>query len=154
MASTGISGIVGAYFEALNWRRIEDGVSLFGEESRWEIPPLKAQFSGPTRYLNYWGMWHSAAPDFWLEIGQIKMARSWGACHYFLRGIHAGTLQTPLGVVCATGREFSLPVSEVYESASGHFTRIHTSFCLATLMVQLGLLPTAEEAPLSLHLLN
>ena len=154
MTVNSAAATIQAYFEALNWGRMEDGVDLFGDATQWEVTPFNTTFDGACGYLNYWGIWTRAAPQLWIEIESLKLAQNWGVARYFVRGVHRGLLETPLGTICPTGKEFNLPVTEVYDALAGRFVRLHTSFCLASLMSQLGRMPAANQAPVSMHLLN
>jgi steroid delta-isomerase-like uncharacterized protein len=140
MTKEQILEVVQAHYEALNWGELHEVVGLIAKDFIWRNRATNQAFRGPDGYLAYLDSWHSAFPDFWVEISHLTIGSQSVVCEYVLRGTHNGPLTTPSTPIPATGRQIELFVCDTFRVENGRLASANTYFDLTTLLQQLGLL--------------
>lgn len=84
----------------------------------------------------------AAFPDMKTKISMLFGQGDWVAAEYVMEGTHTGALALPGGpTVPATNKHVRVPVVELCKMENGKFTEERVHLDLASLMVQLGLVP-------------
>ncbi len=97
-------------------------------------------FNGREEFRNFMQGFKQAFPDMKLKHENIVSNGNKVAVEMTATGTHTGPLQTPAGVIPATGKEIELKVSEFFEWENGKFTKITNYQDAGSLMRQIGVM--------------
>ena len=97
------------------------------------------KFNGPDQVLEGWKGWAAAVPDSQASIDDAFVSGNKVVLEVTWRGKHTGPLQTPRGVIPATGKSIELRACQVLEVEGGKAKTMRHYFDMASFMQQLGL---------------
>ncbi len=92
----------------------------------------------------YWEHWANAFPDGKIEITRLVASDDSVVVEYVGRGIHTGTLDTPMGSIEATNKAVENPMAAVFDLRGGKVASCRVYFDAAGFLRQLGI-----EAPVT-----
>lgn len=95
-------------------------------------------FNGKEEFGNFMQGFKQAFPDMKLEHKNIVGDGNKVAVEFTAHATHTGPLQTPGGVIPASGKKVELNVSEFYEWENGKFKRMSNYQDAGSLMRQIG----------------
>ncbi len=101
---------------------------------------------GPSGAREFAEAWATAFPDGRVQIDRVIEAGNTVVVEFTGTGTHTGTLAGPAGDIPATGRQVTLHLCDIVDIADGKISRVRTYFDTASLLGQLGLMPTRAEA--------
>ena len=101
---------------------------------------------GKEAVLGFTQGWAAGFPDSTIEIVNLAVVGTTAVVEYKGTGTHTGALRTPAGDIPPTGRRVELSVCEVHTLRNGKTTRLRIYYDIASLMTQLGLMPSMETA--------
>lgn len=93
---------------------------------------------GVEGFNNHIGNWIRAFPGLQVQVTDIFSTRDHTCAEFIGRGVHSGTLQSPVGDMEPTGKQVELRFCEVYRFKRGKIVSIHTYYDMQELMRQLG----------------
>jgi steroid delta-isomerase-like uncharacterized protein len=139
-------GLVRAMYDAFNDRAFDRLPELVTEDYRSLTVPTGATLSGREGAGAYQTGWATAVPDSSVEITRLSAAGDTAVVEFVGRGTHLGPLQGPAGEIPASGRHVEIPFCEVHRLRDGRVAESTTYFDLATLLGQIGVLPSPAAA--------
>jgi steroid delta-isomerase-like uncharacterized protein len=88
--------------------------------------------------------WATSMPDAQTHLDRIVAEGDIVVTEHHGGGTHTGPLQTPAGVIPPTGKTIALKFAEVFEMRDGKIRVLRVYWDTATLMRQLGLMPSPQ----------
>ncbi|HEX2064242.1 MAG TPA: ester cyclase [Acidimicrobiales bacterium] len=133
---------VRALFAAFNAGDLDGATQLVSDD--FELVDFAAgeSFVGREGCRQWLQAFRTALPDAQTELLQVIADGHRVATEHVGRGTHTGPFATPAGTIPATGRTVEVAIAETYEVHEGRITRLHAYYDSATLMRQMGLLPS------------
>jgi steroid delta-isomerase-like uncharacterized protein len=139
MAAQDHAALVRSVYDAYNGRDFDRAAAAVADTYEWLMTPTGQVFHGPDGMRQYLAGWADGFPDSKVEVTNVIVGDGQAVVEFTGRGVHSGTLVTPMGDIPATGKQAELHFCDVYEIADGKLRRGRSYFDLATLMRQLGL---------------
>jgi len=91
--------------------------------------------------------WADGFPDSSVELRSLYTGNDVVVCEGVFRGTHTGPFVGPGGEIQPTGRSVDTPFWQVHKIGDAKFVSCRLYFdAVTTLMSQLGLMPTPEQA--------
>jgi steroid delta-isomerase-like uncharacterized protein len=128
-------------FNDRDYDRVDD---LVTQDVEWENVATGETFSGLEGAKQFQRGWVEAFSDATTEIQEVHAGDDFAVNEFVGRGTHDGTLQGPAGGIPPTNRSVDVQFCEVYHIRDGRIAHGRTFFDAATMMGQLGLLPSPE----------
>ena len=130
--------------EAFNQRDFEAMTEHYADRIAWTDRARGFTFSTPQEFRDdFLPGWVEAAPDIRITGPRYLDAGQTVVCTFTVVGTHDG----PLGPFPATGRQFSLPLCEMWHfDPSGRVIGGDLYYDQASLLTQLGLMPQPSSA--------
>lgn len=142
--------IVRAHYDSFNRRDMDKGLTLVTDDVKWMNVPFDVSYTGHKGYRDHLGIWTTAMPDCKVEVVNVFPGEEWTAVEFIGRGTHTGPLAGPQGTTFpATQKKLELKVCEILRVQDGQIAEVRVYFDAATMMRQLGLLPSAPGQPAS-----
>ena len=129
-------------FNDRDYDRVDD---LVTRDVEWKNVATGETFSGPEGARQFMQGWVEAFSDASTEIQEVHAGDDFAVNEFVGRGTHDGTLQGPAGGIPPTNRSVDVQFCEVYHIRDGRISHGRTFFDAATMMGQLGLLPSPGE---------
>jgi steroid delta-isomerase-like uncharacterized protein len=140
---------VRSLYDGFNRRDFSKILAMVADDTKWTNIPFDATFTGPTGYREYLENWTTAMSDCKVEVLNVVVGEEWTAVECIGRGTHTGSLRGPQGSIPATQKKLELKFCEVLRLHDGLVTEGRVYFDAATLMRQLGVMPTPVSVPSS-----
>src|SRR5262245_32737949 len=102
--------------------------------------PFGQTFKGKEGFLQFMHGFKDAFPDMEIKIDNQVISADQVTNEISTTSVHAGPLQTPVGVVPATGKTVNFTVCEVWGIRDGKVASLRNYQDAASLMRQLGLM--------------
>lgn len=112
------------------------------------IVPFGQTFHGKEGFLQFMHGFKDAFPEMVISLDNQVIGDGQVTNEISTTAVHAGPLQTPNGVVPATGKTVHFTVCEVWGIQDGKLASLRNYQDALGLMAQLGLLPLPEPAGL------
>jgi len=129
------------YQEAWNSRRFDRMRQLMHPDYSYTGGDGQEQ-KGPDAGMAVAQMFATAFPDGRIDIVSIKEAGDTAVVEFIGRGTHKGDLMG----IAPTGKSITIPVCNVLEVRDGKIYREREYMDMATMMVQLGVMPAGAPA--------
>lgn len=113
-------------------------LELVADNAEVTATALGMTFHGRDEFSNFMMGFKQAFPDIVIAHKNIVANGNKVAVEFTATGTHTGPLQTPTGVIPATGKKVTLNVSEFIEWQNGQFTKLVNYQDSASLMRQIG----------------
>jgi steroid delta-isomerase-like uncharacterized protein len=133
-------------YDAFNRGDFEHAVSLCSPDISIDFVAWEHQSGGHDAVRAFLTNWKTMAPDGVVEVLAQLSGDEGVASENVFRGTNTGTLISPEGEVAPTGRAFAVRFCEVLRIADGQIVSITNYADIATLLVQLGLMPEPSNA--------
>ena len=134
--------VVRQIFEAFNDGDLSRAVSAVSASCQVTDVAAGQSYTGPDGFRQWLEMFRTAFPDARADLTEVIHEGTRVAIEYVGRGTHDGPFTTPSGAIPPTGRSAELRIAEVLEVHGGAVTSVRVYYDTATLLRQLGLLPT------------
>lgn len=134
--------VVRALFDAFNAGDLDRAVVDVSDDFELVDVPSGQIFHGPAGCQQWLSVFRTALPNAQTELVNVLADGTRVATEHVGRGTHTGPFTTPAGTIPATDRPVELRFAELYEVRDGKITYLRAYYDSATLMRQLGLLPT------------
>jgi steroid delta-isomerase-like uncharacterized protein len=134
------------FYDSYNNRDFDQAVALCDENLEWINFTFGETFRGPEGCRRFLEGWADGFPDSSVEIQNLHAGDDVVVCEGVFRGTHAGPLEGPGGEIQPTDRSVELRFCQVHEIRDAKFVSCRLYFDAVTLMSQLGLMPTPEQA--------
>ena len=134
--------LVRSLYEYYSQKDIETAATLVSDDFEWIVMPFGQTVTGREGFKQMFGGFGIPFPDSTIHV---KNSVDGGDCvvmEYDFTGTHNGPLTTPAGEIPATGQAINIPGCEVYQIRNGKIVSLHTYFDAATMMMQIGLMPS------------
>jgi steroid delta-isomerase-like uncharacterized protein len=133
-----------AAHEAFNRRDFVAMTRQFADEIRWTDHSQGRTFSTPQEFRDdFLPGWVKASSDIKITAPRYFDAGQTVVCTFTVVGTHDG----PLGALQATGKEFTLPLCEMFHfGQDGRIVGGDLYYDQVTLLMQLGLMPQPSGA--------
>ena len=130
--------------EAFNQRDFDAMVKHYADSISWTDRARGLTFRTPQEFKNeFLAGWVESSPDIRITDPRYIDAGQTVACTFTVVGTHAG----PLGAFPATGKEFALPLCEMWHfDSSGRVVGGDLYYDQVSLLMQLGLMPQPSGA--------
>jgi steroid delta-isomerase-like uncharacterized protein len=130
--------------EAFNQRDFEAMTRHYADSITWTDHPQGRTFRTPLEFrTDFLPGWVESAPDIRITDPRYLDAGQTVVCTFTVVGTHDG----PLGPFPATGKEFALPLCELWHfEASGRVVGGDLYYDQVSLLTQLGLMPQPSSA--------
>lgn len=138
--------IVRSHIDCFNSRDMNRGLTLVSKDARWSNIPFGRDFTGHAGYREFHENWVTAMPDVKVEIVNLVGDDQSTVVEMIARGTHSGPLVGPEGTITATFKKIDLKVCELFRLQDGLIVESHVYFDSATMMRQLGVLPSGATA--------
>lgn len=138
--------IVRELHEAFNARDLDRAAAYATEDAEYLTVASGETFLGPRGYKQYMQNWIDAFSDASTEVTAVYAGDDFAVVEFTGRGTHDGVLRSPGGDVPPTGRTVENRFCDVLRIENGKISRSRTYFDVATMLAQLGLMPTPEGA--------
>lgn len=146
MSAQDNAAVVRAGTEAYNNRDWDKAIALATPDIEVVFEATGQTFYGHDGLLQFNQGWANAFPDSRLTITNALTDDKRVADEFAFEGTHTGTLVTPAGEIPPTGRSVHGVGARFFELESGKISRLHIYSDVLTLMQQLGVAPTPEQA--------
>jgi steroid delta-isomerase-like uncharacterized protein len=125
--------------EAFNRRDFETMTRKFADSIAWTDHPQSRTFRTPREFTaDFLTGWIGASPDIQITDGSYLDADRTVVCTFTV----VGTQDGPLGPFPATGKQFSLPLCEMWHfDSGGHVVGGDLYYDQVSLLMQLDLMP-------------
>jgi steroid delta-isomerase-like uncharacterized protein len=123
---------------------IERVLSLCTEECLYEDVPLGVVNRGKEELRAFGQQVFNAFPDFKIDLTTKIAAGDWAMLEWTMSGTH----QADLPGMPATGKSFSVRGATALELDDGRISRNSDYWDMATLLTQLGLMPSPPQEPI------
>ena len=120
--------------------------ALAATDVEWVVVPFGETYRGPDGFRDGLQIWNTAFPDAKAPISHAIATEDAVVAEYDYRGTQTGPLAAPGGPIPPTGKRVDAKGCHVAQVRDGKFVSIRTYFDVATLLRQLGLMPTPAEA--------
>jgi steroid delta-isomerase-like uncharacterized protein len=143
MASRNVE-IYRAGHEAFNQRDFEAMTAHYADSITWTDHPQGRTFRTPEEFRSeFLPAWIVASPDIRITDPRYTDAGQTVVCTFTVTGTHDG----PLGALPATGKEFALPLCEMWHfDLGGRVVGGDLYYDQVSLLMQLGLMPQPASA--------
>lgn len=138
--------LVRSLFDAFDAGDLDRAVGAVADDFELVDVAAGQTFRGPEGCRRWLATFRAALPDARTDIVNIFSEGDRVACEHVGRGTHSGPLVTSGGEIPATGRKVELRIAELYQVREGKITQLHAYYDSATMMRQLGLLPTVGSS--------
>jgi steroid delta-isomerase-like uncharacterized protein len=122
---------------------IERVVSLYTDDCIYEDVPLGIVNRGKEQLRAFGRQVFDAFPDVRIELTSQFAARDWALLEWVMSGTHKGDLPG----MPATNAAFSVRGATALELKNGRISRNSDYWDLATLLTQIGLMPSPQGTP-------
>jgi len=136
------STVVRSHFDYFNTRDFDKGLALVTKDVKWSNIPFERDFTGHAGYREFHDNWVTAMPDCKVEIVNVVSDDQSTVVEMIARGTHTGPLAGPHGTIPATQKKLDLRVCELFRLQDGLIVESRVYFDSATMLRQLGVLPT------------
>lgn len=134
--------IVRSHLNCFNSHDIEKGLTLVSKDVKWTNIAFDRDFTGQPGYREYHNNWFTAMPDYRFEIVNLVSDDQLVVVEMIARGTHTGPLAAPQGTIPASQKKLTLKVCELFRLEDGLIVESRVYFDSATMLRQLGVLPT------------
>ncbi|MDP9430217.1 MAG: ester cyclase [Actinomycetota bacterium] len=134
--------VVRQVFDAFNEGDLQRAVSSVSPICEMTDVAAGQTYSGPDGFRQWLGIFATAFSDGRAELTDVIRDGSRVAVEYIGRGTHDGPFATPAGTIPATGRSAELRFAQVVEVHDASITAVRVYYDGATLLRQLGLMPS------------
>jgi steroid delta-isomerase-like uncharacterized protein len=140
------TAIVRSLFAAFNDGDLDRAAATVTKD--FELVDLGAgqTFHGPEGCREWLETFRTALPDARTEIVNLFAEGERVASEHIGRGTQSGPFATPAGTIPPTGRRIELRIGEIYEIREGKIAKLVAYYDSATIMRQLGVLPSSGGA--------
>ena len=130
--------------EAFNHRDFEAMTERYADSISWTDHPQGRTFGTPQEFRgDFLPAWVAASSDIRITVARYIDAGQTVVCTFTVTGTHDG----PLGAFPATGKEFALPLCEMWHfDPGGRVVGGDLYYDQVSLLTQLGLLPQPASA--------
>ena len=130
--------------EAFNQRDFEAMTKHYADSIAWTDHPQGRTFRTPQEFKDdFLAGWTGASHDIRITGARYIDAGQTVVCTFTVAGTHDG----PLGLLAATGKEFTLPLCEMWHfDAEGRVVGGDLYYDQVSLLMQLGLMPQLSGA--------
>ena len=126
---------------SFNDRRFDRARDLMHSDYTYTGPDGQEQ-RGPDAGVAVLKMWATGFPDAHIDIVNIKESGDTVIVEFIGRGTHRGDLMG----MAPTGKQVNIPVCNILELRDGKIYRQREYMDMATMMVQLGVMPAGTPA--------
>jgi steroid delta-isomerase-like uncharacterized protein len=147
MSKEELNRIDDLHLQAWNEHDIEAWLALLADEFVWRDVTLPEPMTTKETARAYMRRWFSAFPDMRVSVTSRVVGEDAVAAEVELTGTHTGTLSMGGMQMPATGRGVTSRGAYFVTIRDAKMTQFSTHPDTAGMMVQLGLLPEASEAP-------
>jgi len=137
------AAIIRSHVDYFNSRDTEKGLALVTPDVKWTNIPFNRDFTGHAGFREFHNNWVTAMSDIKIEIVNQAGDDKWTFVEMVARGTHNGPLIGPQGTIPASQKKLDLKVCEVFRLQDGLIAESHVYFDSATMMRQLGVLPSS-----------
>lgn len=138
--------VVRTLFDAFNDGDLDRAAAAVSDDFQLIDMPSEQTFYGSAGCREWLSIFRTALPDARTELVNVLADGPRVGTEHIGRGTHNGPFVTSAGTIPATGRQVELRIAELYEVHEGKVTRLRAYYDSATLMRQLGLLPSQGSA--------
>ena len=132
--------IVRTFHESWDLRDPDRGVSVIGDDCRFEDVARDELQIGPDGYRRDYGRWRSAFPDGEVKVINVIVDGDWAVVEFVNRGTHTGVFQSSLGTFAPSGRSMEVRYCSVMRVRDGMVVEGRDYYDSASIAVQLGLI--------------
>jgi steroid delta-isomerase-like uncharacterized protein len=137
-----------AYIEGINSHSLDTMAELLADDLRVEVATGAECPMGKEDFLAYNENYLNAFPDVHFDTTLLVVEGDHVVAHWFASGTQTKVLGTPQGgIIMPTGKSASASGCFTFELSKGKIQRVWAIWDMATLLAQLGLLPTILENP-------
>ena len=137
-----------AYIEGINSHSLDTMGGLLADDLRVEVATGAECPMGKMEFLAYNKNYMNAFPDVHFDTTLLIVGGDHVVVHWAARGTQTKTLGTPHGgIIMPTGKSASASGCFTFELRKGKIQRVWAIWDMATLLAQLGLLPTILTKP-------
>ena len=137
-----------AYIEGINSRSLDTVAELLADDLRVEVATGARCPMGKMDFLAYNENYMNAFPDVHFDTTLLIVDRDHVVVHWVASGTQTKSLRTPHGgIIMPTGKSASASGCFTFEFKKGKIQRVWAIWDMATLLAQLGLLPTMLTKP-------
>ena len=131
-------------FDRFNGGDFDSVLDYIADDVEAVLVPFGQTFHGRDGFVAFMQGFKQAFPDLAITLTGQHTDGAHVTNEFTARGTHTGPLMTPAGEVPPTGRTVAFTVCEVWTVRDGKVTRLVNYQDSASLMRQLGLMPTPE----------
>jgi steroid delta-isomerase-like uncharacterized protein len=146
MATQDNAALARTFYDSYNNHDFDQAITLCDEDLQWVNLSTGETFRGPEGCRRFLEGWANGFPESRVEIQNLHPGEDFVVCEGMFRGTHTGPLVGPAGEIQATGRSVEIPFCQVHEIKDDKFVSCRLYFDAATLLSQLGVLPTPQQA--------
>jgi steroid delta-isomerase-like uncharacterized protein len=133
------AGIAESWISAWNSHDPDKLTAVFAADVMYEDVPFGAVNHGSAELRKFAASEFEAVPDLRVELAKSSIQDGHGSIEWIFSGTDAGIFKT--------GKKFSVRGVSIVSVKNGKISRNVDYYDVATLMKQLGLLPSADSAP-------
>lgn len=137
---TSIEKLTAELHETFSKNQFDKTLEFVADDIIAESYALGATFKGKDAFMQFMMGFKSAFPDMQLQHNNLIINGNRVAVEFTAQGTHTGDLQTPNGVIPATGKPVHLMVSEFMTWEGGKLKSLHNYQDVATLLRQIGVM--------------
>ena len=139
MTTHDYASLVKTVYTAFNDRDFDRAAAVVTNDFEFRMIPTGQDFHGPDGIRQYLAVWADGFPESAATITDVIAGDQKAVVEFTGRGVHSGTLKTPMGDIAPTGNRVELEFCDVWEIVDDKLRRGRTYFDLASLMRQLGM---------------
>ncbi|HYE94862.1 MAG TPA: nuclear transport factor 2 family protein [Rubricoccaceae bacterium] len=140
------TALVRAIYDNFNARDFDATLALATPDVTLTNVPLGATLHGPEGFRQFLEGWATAFSDAQVEVTNVIDGGDQVVVEFTGRGTHDGPFLTPAGPIPGTGRKVDVHFCDVWTLRDGRVATARTYFDAATLLAQLGVMPSPEAA--------
>jgi len=134
-------------YDDFNAREFDQMIAQLANDCEWINVPFGARFVGLEGFRQFLQGWVTAMPDCTLDVQTVRCGEDFSVAEFIGRGTHTGPLTGPAGTLEPTSRRVEVRFCEVVQVRGDKFTSGHLYFDAATLLRQIGAMPSEGVAP-------
>jgi steroid delta-isomerase-like uncharacterized protein len=135
------------FVQAFNDRDFDRAAQLVGDDVVFVDVAGGETYNGPDGIVDLFKKWSGGFPDIQVETLALVADEQGAAGEFVGRGTHDGTLVTREGDIPPTNRPLEERFILIAEIEGGKITGAREYYNAMSIMMQLGLMPEAAEAP-------
>jgi steroid delta-isomerase-like uncharacterized protein len=143
MSASDSERVVRTIFDRFNRRDLEGLGEVIADDFELVDVPAGLTLRGRNALRQWFEGFLTAGPDAHAELKTLIADGEWSAGEHVGTFTHSGPLLSPSGAIPPTGRHVEVQMAEVYRIRDGKLAVLRAYYDAATMLRQLGLLPSA-----------